>query len=190
MNDEWSMLVILIEAGGVFAPAAFILFHVLRQFLFIPVAVVCIAGGIIFGTIWGTIFSLIGLMFNSLFFYLFINKMPKTYQKLSTIKKRWFGEYRNLTVGQIAVLRLIPFVHYHLLNFCLIERTKSFKEYMRGSCVTNFPLAFFYTVFGEFISRFTPSMIIVVLFALSVLVYILREKVAVIKWGEFFKAEA
>ncbi|MDE3839858.1 alkaline phosphatase [Bacillus methanolicus] len=190
MDDKCSILFIMIEAGGVFAPVAFILFHLLRQFLFIPVAVVCIAGGALFGTIWGTIFSLVGLMFTSLFFYFFINKMPKTHQKLSTIKKRWFGEYRNLTVGQIAVLRLIPFVHYHLLSFCLVERSKSFKEYMRSSWFTNFPPAFFYTVFGEFVSRFTPSMMIVILFALSVLVYILRERVTDIKWGEFFKATA
>jgi uncharacterized membrane protein YdjX (TVP38/TMEM64 family) len=91
-------------------------------------------------------------------------------------------------VGQIAVLRLIPFVHYQLLNFCLFERNKHVQSFVKGSFLTTLPLAFFYTVFGEFISTFTPTMIVIILFALSVLVYLLREKMTVIKWREFFKA--
>lgn len=178
----------MIEAGGWLAPVAFILFHLLRQFLFIPVPVVCMAGGVLFGTIWGTVFSMIGLLAVSFIFYVLINRMPNTHERLSKIRKRWFGEYRNLTVGQIAVLRLIPFVHYQLLNFCLLERNKNVKAYMKGSWLTIIPLAFFYTVFGEFISSFTPTMIIIILFALTVLVYLLREKMTVIKWREFFKA--
>lgn len=187
MNEELAMVLIMVEAGGIFAPIAFILFHFLRQFLFFPVALICIAGGVLFGTIAGTIYSLIGLLLSSLLFYVLIHRIPKTHEKLSKVKKKWFGEYRNLTTGQVAILRLIPFVHYHLLSFCLLERHKGFKEYLKASWITNIPLAFFYTIFGEFISRFTPTMIVIILFSLSILVYVLREKVTIIKWREFFK---
>jgi uncharacterized membrane protein YdjX (TVP38/TMEM64 family) len=112
----------------------------------------------------------------SLFFYAFIDRMPKTQERLVKIKNRWFGEFRNLTVGQITVLRLIPFVHYHLLNFCLMQRKQSFKEYMKASLLTNLPIAFFYTIFGEYISRFTPSLILCFLITLNILVYLLRER--------------
>ncbi|MBS4191555.1 TVP38/TMEM64 family protein [Bacillus sp. FJAT-49705] len=187
MNDQLSLLFVMVETAGILAPIAFILFHVLRQFLFIPVPLVCITGGILFGSIFGSIFSIIGLMMSSILFYFLISRMPKTHSKLSKLKKRWFGEYRNLSVGQVVVLRLIPFIHYHLLNFCLIERNRSFHVYLKNSWITNFPLAIFYTVFGEFISRFTPSMILLILFSLGILVFILREKVTIIKWKEFFK---
>lgn len=187
MDDQLTMLFVMVEKAGILAPIAFILFHILRQFLFIPVPLVCLTGGILFGSFFGSIFSMIGLMLSSIFFYMLISKMPKTHKKLTKLKKRWFGEYRNLTVGQVAVLRLIPFIHYHLLNFCLIERNKSFQDYLKNSWITNLPLAVFYTVFGEFISRFTPSMILLILFSLAVLVFILREKVTIIKWREFFK---
>ncbi|MCE4051215.1 MULTISPECIES: VTT domain-containing protein [Bacillaceae] len=187
MEDQLSMLFVMVELGGVLAPIAFILFHTLRQVLFIPPMLVCIAGGVLFGVTFGTIYSVIGLTVNCLFFFLVINRMPKTRQRLSGLKKKWFGEYRNLTTGQVAVLRLIPFIHYHLLNFCLLERTKNFKDYMKFSLMTNIPLAFFYTIFGQFISQFSPTMIIVILFALAVLVYVLREKMTIIKWHEFFK---
>ncbi|MHC0037412.1 TVP38/TMEM64 family protein [Pseudoneobacillus sp. C159] len=187
MDEQLTMVFVFVKSVGYLAPLAFIFFHIVRQFLFLPVAIVCIAGGVIFGTVLGTIYSLIGLMLVSLAFYFVINKMPKTYEKLSRIKIKWFGEYRNLTVGQIAILRLIPFIHFHLMNFCLMQRKKNFKEYARGSFYSNLPLAFFYTIFGQFISRFTPTIIAIILFALTVLVYLLREKIAVIRWKEFFK---
>jgi uncharacterized membrane protein YdjX (TVP38/TMEM64 family) len=187
MNEDLSLLLIMVEAGGIFAPIAFILFHLLRSFLFIPVSVVIIAGGVLFGTVWGTIYSIIGLMGVSIFFYAFIDRMPKTQNRIIKIKNRWFGEYRNLTVGQIAILRLIPFVHYHLLSFCLKQRKPKFKEYMKASLITNIPIAFFCTIFGEYISSFTPTFIFITLLVLTGLVYILREKQNVIKWKEFFK---
>jgi uncharacterized membrane protein YdjX (TVP38/TMEM64 family) len=187
MNEDLSLLLIMVEAGGIFAPIAFILFHLLRSFLFIPVSVVIIAGGVLFGTLWGTIYSIIGLMGVSIFFYAFIDRMPKTQNRIIKIKNRWFGEYRNLTVGQIAILRLIPFVHYHLLSFCLKQRKPQFKEYLKASFITNIPIAFFCTIFGEYISSFTPAVIFITLLVLTTLVYFLREKQNVIKWKEFFK---
>ncbi|MFB3160776.1 VTT domain-containing protein [Neobacillus sp. 179-J 1A1 HS] len=187
MNEDLSLLLIMVEAGGIMAPLAFVVFHLLRSFLFIPVSVVVVAGGVLFGTLWGTIYSVIGLMGVSVFFYVFIDRMPKTQERIIKIKNRWFGEYRNLTVGQIAILRLIPFVHYHLLSFCLKQRKPKFKEYMRASLVTNIPIALFFTIFGEYISTFTPSVIGMILIGLTCLVYLLREKQNVIKWRDFFK---
>ncbi|MDQ0270065.1 TVP38/TMEM64 family protein [Cytobacillus purgationiresistens] len=190
MNEQLAIAYGIVETAGILAPIAFILFHILRQFLFIPVPLVCIAGGVLFGSVFGSIFSLIGLMFSCLMFYGLINQMPKTHSKLSELKKRWFGEYRNLSIGQISVLRLVPFVHYHLLNFCLLERNKGFSDFMKGAWLTNLPLAVFYTVFGQFISRFTPTMILLILFSIASLAFVLREKVTVIKWHEFFKSAA
>lgn len=190
MDEQLTMLLVLIETGGVFAPIAFILLHFFRQFLFIPVAIICIAGGILFGTVPGSIFSFVGLSGASILFYVLIKRMPKTHEQLSKIKKKWFGEYRNLTTGQVAILRLVPFIHFHLLSFCLLEKQKNFKNYMKAAILTNIPLTFFYTIFGEFITRFTPTMMVIILFSLSILVYLLREKVTIIKWREFFKMPA
>ena len=84
------------------------------------------AGGILFGSLLGTIYSLIGLLLSSACFYFLIGRFPKTHERISQLKRKWFGEYRNLTVAQTAVLRLIPFIHFHLLNFCLMEKNRQF----------------------------------------------------------------
>ncbi|WP_018662564.1 TVP38/TMEM64 family protein [Heyndrickxia acidiproducens] len=186
MEDRFMMLFSFVEISPVLAPAAFILFHVLRQFLFIPAAIVCIAGGILFGSLLGMVYSLIGLTLLCALFYFTIEKMPRVKQRLFHTKNRFLGPYAKLTVGQIAILRLIPFVHYQLLNLCLLERKPDYSGYLRNAIVTNIPLVFFYTVFGEFISRFTPAMAAMILIALSGLFFILREKVTILKWKEFF----
>ena len=148
----------MIEVGGIWAPVVFIFFHIFRQFLFIPVSLVCMAGGMLFGSVFGTIFSLFGLILSSILFYFVIGKLPKTHEKLSRLRKKWFGEFRNVTVAQSAILRLIPFIHFHLLNFCLLEKNRSFNTYLKNSVLSNLPFAFFYSVFGQFIREFTPSL--------------------------------
>ncbi|MCJ8009892.1 TVP38/TMEM64 family protein [Lederbergia wuyishanensis] len=187
MNEQLLIMLAIMEGTGMLAPFIFILFHVLRQFLFIPVVLLCMAGGILFGSFLGTVYSMAGLLLLSSLFYFCIRKMPRTHAKLMKIKYKWFGRYTKMTVGQIAVLRLIPFFHYHLLNLCLLERRPDFRGFIKGSFATNLPLAFFYTVFGEFITHFTPTIAVVIIGSLLLLFYILREKIAIIAWEDFFK---
>jgi uncharacterized membrane protein YdjX (TVP38/TMEM64 family) len=190
MNEVLSFVLAAVHTGGWLAPVLFILLHTIRQFLFVPAAVICMAGGAAFGMIPGTAYSAVGLLLGNLLFYWLLKKMPAARQKLSSLKKRWFGEYRNFTAGQVAVLRLIPFVHYHLLTFCLLERYKRFGDFVKGSWLTNLPMAVCYTMFGGFIGRFSLPAALAILAVLGILVYILREKMSVIKWQDFFKETA
>lgn len=181
-----TMLLVFVKASGILAPLVFIALHIMRQFLFIPVAVVCIIGGILFGAVFGTIYSIIGLTAGSILFYILLKRIPKTFGKIMKMKEKWLGNKVNFTIGQIAILRLIPFVHFHLLSLCIIEVTRNFRHYVRGSLYANVPLALFYTVFGQFIREFSLTIIMMILLALTLLFYLLREKQVVIKWRDFF----
>ncbi|CAM3961231.1 TVP38/TMEM64 family protein [Mesobacillus thioparans] len=186
MDDAWSMLLIIVESGSWFAPIVFILFHVFRQFIFIPPAVVCVAGGLLFGVVPGIIYSLVGLTGASILFYVLMKKIPETMQRLSRLKKHLVGRFRDLTVTQVALLRLIPLIHYQLLSFCLYERKKDFKEFMLASFLANIPFVIFFTVFGESIGDFDAFAGSFLIIGLLVLAYLLREKSTLIKWREFF----
>ncbi|OIU70803.1 TVP38/TMEM64 family protein [Rossellomorea aquimaris] len=186
MDDRLVAAFAIMEASGYIAPVLFILFHVLRQFLFIPVALVCMAGGILFGSILGTIYSLIGLTLLSIIFYFAIKSFTSFYERLLRLKEKWFGKSADLTTGQIAILRLIPFIHYQLLNLCLMQKNPQFKPFVRAAIISNIPLAFFYTVFGQYIKQFSPPIMVMILMALGVLFYLLREKVRIMSWNEFF----
>lgn len=188
MAEKAEYVLNLVQMSGILAPIIFILFHTLRQFFFIPVIVVCLAGGLLFGAVFGSIYSLIGLTLSSFVVYFLLRIFPSFHKKLQEFKVKWFGPYANFTTGQISVLKLVPFMHYQLLCFCLMERKKTFHEYALSSLYTNIPVVVFYTVFGQFFKHFSPTMGVVFLIGLTVLIIAFREKFVIIKWKDFFKA--
>ncbi|TMN21128.1 TVP38/TMEM64 family protein [Lentibacillus cibarius] len=179
-----------IETGGLFAPVLFISFHLLRPLFFLPVVFLCISGGILFGTAAGTLYSVIGITLSSVMFYGLINWMPKTFTKLVRLKQRLLGKKSELTTSQIAILRLVPFIHFHLLSLCLIEISTDFRDYTKTSLLTNIPLAVIYTSVGQWVSRLSPLHILLFLLALLPLIYLLRRKEMIIKWDDFFQFSA
>lgn len=178
-----------VEFGGLFAPLLFICFHLLRPLFFIPVVFICISGGIFFGPIAGSFYSLIGITISSILFYWIYLKMPNGLNRILRLKKRFFGEHRELTKAQIVLLRLVPFIHFHLLSLCLIEISSNFKEYTKASLLTNIPLAFIYTSIGGTIANLSPYTISVLMALLLVFLYLLRRKEIIIKWEDFFMTD-
>ncbi|SHH69857.1 TVP38/TMEM64 family protein [Virgibacillus chiguensis] len=182
-------LLAFIEGGGLFAPILFISFHLLRPLLFLPVIFICISGGILFGAIAGTVYSLIGITLSSIIFYFFVYKMPKSMQRFQKVKGKIIGKQTALTTSQIALLRLIPFIHFHLLSLCLLEISSGLKDYTKSSFLTNIPIAFIYTSIGQWISNLTPLYIGLSLLILLPFVYLLRRKEIYIKWQDFFHVQ-
>lgn len=178
-----------VEFGGLFAPLLFICFHLLRPLFFIPVVFICISGGIFFGPIAGSFYSLIGITISSILFYWIYLRMPNGLNRILRLKKRFFGEHRELTKAQIVLLRLVPFIHFHLLSLCLIEISSNFKEYTKASLLTNIPLAFIYTSIGGTIANLSPYTISVLMALLLVFLYLLRRKEIIIKWEDFFMTD-
>ncbi|WLD92325.1 TVP38/TMEM64 family protein [Alkalihalobacillus sp. AL-G] len=171
---------------GILAPILFIFLHILRQFLFIPVGFICIIGGVIFGVVFGTIYSLIGVTLVSLYFYGLVKSLPKSYKKVIGLKEKWLGKQSTLSLGQITILRLVPFLHFHLISLCIIEIARNFKEYTKISLFTNVPLALVYTSFGNWLNDLSLQWMMMILLTMAVLFYTLRRKEWVIKWQDFF----
>jgi uncharacterized membrane protein YdjX (TVP38/TMEM64 family) len=189
MDEKLNVLFVMIESHWWLASMGFILFHILRQILFLPVVIICIAGGALFGGIIGSVYSIAGLTLSSLFFYFLYHQFPRIFAKVLRMKEKLFGNRANFTVGQVTVMRLIPFIHYHLLSLCLIEATKGFAQYAKASLLSNIPLAIIYTVFGQFITGFSPTAMLTVMVGLLLLMLIMRQKVVVMKWEQFFHKE-
>ncbi|TFJ93929.1 TVP38/TMEM64 family protein [Lentibacillus salicampi] len=187
MEQFGNYIMVFIETGGLFAPILFISFHLLRPLFFLPVVFICISGGVLFGTAAGTLYSVIGITLSSLIFYAVIRWMPKTFAKLVHLRQKLMGQHSDMTTSQIALLRLVPFIHFHLLSVCLIEISSNFRDYTKSSILTNIPLAFVYTSVGKWISSLSSIHILIFLLALLPLIYILRRKEMIIKWQDFFQ---
>lgn len=144
---------LFIENAGWMAPIFFLVLHLIRPFFFLPVVAVCIIGGVAFGFIQGTILSYIGLVLMSAIIYFLLERFSKFRRKMTKLKERIFPD-RNLSVGQVMILRIMPFVHFQLLCFYLMDMTKSFKEYMYYSALGLMLPAIIYTAFGQSITEF------------------------------------
>ncbi|MFC4022581.1 TVP38/TMEM64 family protein [Oceanobacillus longus] len=179
-------LMTFIEMGGLFSPLLFIVFHLLRPLLFLPVVFICISGGILFGPVAGTIYSIVGITISSIIFYTMIGWMPQSLHRLMHVKQKLMGKHSALTTSQVTLLRLVPFIHFHLLSLCLIEVSTSFKEYTKSSLLSNIPFVIIYTSIGGWLSNLTPYYLFVFLIALLPFIYILRRKEIIIKWQDFF----
>ena len=176
----------IVETGGVFAPLFFIALHLLRPLLFLPVVFLCITGGILFGVIPGIIYSVIGVTLSSFIFYKMAERMPDTMSRFVRMKQKLIGHRADLTTGQIAILRLIPFIHFHLLSLCILEISVHLKDYMRLSFASNLPLAVVYTSVGKSITEFSPLIAGSVVIGILPFLYILRRKEIFISWQDFF----
>ncbi|WP_046173502.1 TVP38/TMEM64 family protein [Domibacillus indicus] len=142
----------MIKQAGWLGPVFFILLHLVRPLLFLPVVVVCIAGGYLFGFVQGTLYSIIGLSLMGAVFYKIVNWFPSVRERMMKVKRKVAGD-RKMTVGQVMILRVMPFVHFHLLSIYLMDMTKSCREYMKYSVLGVIAPALLYTAFGEAIEQ-------------------------------------
>lgn len=181
-----SSVLTAIQTTGFFAPLVFILFHLIRQFFLIPTAVICVAGGVLFGAELGSMYSVIGLTGASITFFLFSKVFPTLIQRFVKMKVKWLGTYTNLSVSQIIILRMIPFINFSLISLCILEKAKTFGRYAKLSFLTHIPSAICFTFLGASIQALSPAYIIAILFVLVFLVYFFREKQVMIKWNDFF----
>ncbi|UOR11972.1 TVP38/TMEM64 family protein [Halobacillus amylolyticus] len=187
MAETSTAVLAWVEHQGVWAPLLFIGIHLLRPLLFLPVMLVCITGGLLFGPVAGTAYSVIGTLLSSLIFYRMIRFVPFGLKKMQAIYQKWNKRRSQLTVRQVAILRLIPFIHFHLLSYCLIEMSTDFKDYTKSSLLANFPLAVVYTSVGQWITLLSIPMLLVLSGVLAWACYMVRKKYEVMIWQDFFQ---
>lgn len=174
MSDIKQAIEHFIEQAGWLGPVLFVLLHLIRPFLLVPVVAVCMAGGYLFGFVQGTIYSIIGLSLMSAVFYKAVNLFPFVRERVVKIKRKVAGE-RKMTIGQVMILRIMPFVHFHLLSIYLMDMTKSYREYMQYSIIGIVVPSLVYTAFGEVIESMSWYVSLAFLAGLAI-IYALLEK--------------
>ncbi|MGN8681233.1 TVP38/TMEM64 family protein [Gracilibacillus sp. HCP3S3_G5_1] len=177
----------VMESYAFVAPMLFIMVHVLRPLLFIPVLLLCIAGGIVFGLLAGTIYSIIGLTISSILFYLIIHLLPAIEKRCKRLEEKLLGKQLSLNTIQIMLLRMLPFIHFHLLSFCIYKKSVSFTSYLRTTFLTVIPVACFYTTLGKTIQEISIYYAVPLVIMVLILAYLVRKKQVAIKWQTFFQ---
>ncbi len=87
----------------------------------------------------------------------------------------------------MMIMRLLPFVHFHLISLYLIETEKNKKNYLKKSLVVSIPPAVVYTAFGDMIHELRFWGAVALISCLTVLFLFFRpNKEATIHWDDFF----
>lgn len=190
MQVEWIDQLTVGESFTLMAPILFIFLHVIRPVTFLPVLVICVTGGILFGPLAGTIYSIVGLTFSSMIFYLFIRSIPSLEKKLCKAGKAFFGKHYTINSTQIVILRLLPFIHFHLLSFFIYENSESFSSYLRTSMFSIIPATVFYTSLGKALQALSMLSVVFITIVIVMLAFAVRKKQIHIKWDQFFSSQS
>ena len=135
---------------GFWAPVVFVLLWVLWAVLFLPGAVLGLAGGALFGPVWGVLWTLTGATLGASMAFLAARFVASDW-----VAARAGGRLKLLLDGVeaegwrfVALTRLVPLFPYNLLNYALGLTGIRFPAYVLTTLVCMAPGTIAFTYLG------------------------------------------
>ena len=146
----------ILQTLGGWAAAAYIGLFALLPTFFFPVAVLALAGGLLFGLWLGSLYTFIGAILNcTLMFFLARHAGRKQVESLIARKLSpvWQKRLRELDSKGgfllLIILRLIPAVPYNLINYAFGLSSMSYSTYILASTLGIIPGTFAFINIGD-----------------------------------------
>ncbi len=143
------------ELGSWAAIGYIALFTILPAFFF-PVAVLALAGGLLFGLWWGSLYTFLGAILNcTLMFFLARYVGRKRVEELIRRKLtlQWQKRLEDLNSSGgfllLILLRLIPAVPYNLINYAFGLSSMGYGTYILASAIGIIPGTFAFINIGD-----------------------------------------
>lgn len=139
-----------VESAGAAGPVVFIVIYAAATVLFLPGAVITLAGGALFGPVWGTLWNLSGATLGALLAFLIARHLGADW-----VTRRAGPRLRSLNEGVsaegwrfVAFVRLVPLFPFNLLNYALGLTRIPLAAYVLASAIFMLPGALAYTWLG------------------------------------------
>lgn len=139
-----------VHGAGIWGPLVFMAIYAIGTLLFLPGAVLTLAGGALFGPIAGTFYNLTGATVGATLAFLVARYLASDY-----ITQRVGGRARQLIEGVeaegwrfIAFVRLVPLFPFNVLNYALGLTRIKLSHYIITSYIAMLPGALAYTWLG------------------------------------------
>ena len=143
------------QTGG-WAPVLYIGLFVLLPAFFFPVAVLALAGGLLFGLWWGSVYTFIGAVLNCALMFLLARYVGRSQVQRLVEQKLSPQWQRRLQIADgkegfllLIILRLIPVVPYNLINYTFGLTGISFSSYLLASAIGIIPGTFAFINIGD-----------------------------------------
>ena len=146
-------LQLALQGLGNWAALAYIGLFTLLPAFFFPVAVLALAGGLLFGLWRGAVYTFIGAVLNcSLMFFLARYAGRSRVEVL--LAKKLSPQWRQRLSGNtgfalLVILRLIPAVPYNLINYAFGLTAMPFRTYILASAIGIIPGTFAFINIGD-----------------------------------------
>ena len=145
-----------LQGLGSWAAIGYIGLFTLLPAFFFPVAVLALAGGLLFGLWWGSLYTFLGAILNCTLMF-FLARYAGREQVEALLQKKlppiWQQRIRNLNSGSgfllLIVLRLIPAVPYNLINYAFGLTAMPFRTYILASAIGIIPGTFAFINIGD-----------------------------------------
>lgn len=136
----------MLQGLGIWAPAAYIGMFTLLPAFFFPVAVLALAGGLLFGLWQGSLYTFLGAIANcSLMFFLarYVGRDKAETLIREKMSPVWQQRLQDLNSGGgfllLIILRLIPAVPYNLINYAFGLSAMTYPTYILASAIGIIP---------------------------------------------------
>ena len=143
------------QTGG-WAPVLYIGLFILLPAFFFPVAVLALAGGLLFGLWWGSVYTFIGAVLNCALMFLLARYVGRSQVQRLVEQKLSPQWQRRLQMADgkegfllLIILRLIPTVPYNLINYTFGLTGISFSSYLLASAIGIIPGTFAFINIGD-----------------------------------------
>jgi uncharacterized membrane protein YdjX (TVP38/TMEM64 family) len=136
----------IISSFGLFAPVVYIAAFALLPVVFFPVAILAVAGGLLFGLGLGSLYTLLGASINCALMFLLSRSVGRA--KIQSLVERRVSPVWQERLSQssgrngfflLIILRLIPAVPYGLINYAFGLTEMRFGPYMVASMIGIIP---------------------------------------------------
>ena len=145
-----------LQQTGSWAPVLYIGLFVLLPAFFFPVAVLALAGGLLFGLWWGSVYTFIGAVLNCALMFLLARYVGRSQVQRLVEQKLSPQWQRRLQMADgkegfllLIILRLIPAVPYNLINYTFGLTGISFSSYLLASAIGIIPGTFAFINIGD-----------------------------------------
>ena len=139
-----------IEHLGVLAPVIFTLIYAIGPVIFLPITLLSIAGGVLFGPVIGTLCSLIGATIGAAISFLISKYLLKDWIDSKSHTKVIF--FQNMVRKEgwkfVSLLRISPFLPFNLQNYIFGVTNISLSTFCIATFISLAPGTFTYVYLG------------------------------------------
>ncbi len=168
-----------IVSFGIFSPVIYLVFCSLRPFIFFPMMILSIAGGLAFGVLLGTLLTITGTLIGASLTFIIVRTFGHQFQVQQwnrTQKLQKSIDERGFFY--VLFLRVVPFLNYDLVSIASGLSNVGFRPYVTGTLCGMIPGVFLLNFFGSSLATGNMEQIVAILIGIvfiALISYIIKK---------------